>query len=267
MLRYYGAKFRIAPWILSHFPPHRAYVEPFAGAGSVFFQKPRSPCEVLNERDANIVGIYRILRDPADAQELRRRLELTPYARDELEASYEAPADEIDAAYRLIVRSFLGHGSDGVTRGHRTGFRGKPSAERQTAAHEWAGWPACIPFFLERLQGVMIENCDALKLIPRFDAPDVLTYCDPPYVLSTRQGHGYRFEMTDAHHVALAAILKSCAGMVLLSGYPSPLYQELYHGWRSVTTRARADQNRQRTEVLWMNAACEVGQRQMELRA
>jgi DNA adenine methylase len=269
LLRYHGGKFRLAPWILTHLPPHRSYVEPFAGAGSIFFQKPRSPCEVLNELDGNIVNVYRVLRDSARALELRRRLELTPYARDEFEWSYEEPVDDIDRAHKAIIRSFMGQGSDGITRGYRTGFRCKPSAERQTAAHEWAGWPAQVPFFLSRLQGVLLENCDALKLIPRLDAVDVLTYCDPPYVLSTRSAaksrHGYRHEMTDADHVALAAVLHACTGMVVLSGYPSELYNDLYRDWIQTTTESRADQNRPRTEVLWMNPLAAAGQRQHRL--
>jgi DNA adenine methylase len=269
MLRYHGGKFRLAPWIIEHMPPHRSYVEPFAGAGSVFFQKPRSPCEVLNELDGNIVNVYRVLRDPESAAELRRRLELTPYARDEFEWSYEGPRDDVDRAHKAIVRSFMGQGSDGITRGYRTGFRCKPSAERQTAAHEWATWPAQVPFFLSRLQGVLIENCDALKLIHRLDAADALTYCDPPYVLSTRSAarsrHGYAHEMTDADHIALSAVLHACTGMVMLSGYPSALYEDLYRDWPRVTTESRADQNRPRTEVLWMNPAAFAGQRQRKL--
>lgn len=269
MLRYHGGKFRLAPWVVAHFPPHRFYVEPFAGAGSVFFHKPRSPCEVINELDGRIVNVYRILRDPVTAAELRRRLELTPYARDVFDWSFEAPTDDIDAAHKAVIVSFMGQGSDGVTRGYRTGFRCRPSEERQTAAHEWANWPAQMPFFLSRLEGVMIENCDALKLIPRLDSPGTLTYCDPPYVLSTRSSargrHGYRFEMTDADHVALADVLHACTGMVAISGYPSDLYTELYKDWVATNTEVRADRGWPRVEVLWMNPAATSGRRQHRL--
>lgn len=269
MLRYHGGKFRLAPWVLQHFPPHRSYVEPFAGAGSVFFQKARSPCETINELDNRIVNVYKVLRDPVTAAELRRRIELTPFARGTFEWSYEDPVDEIDAAHKAITVSFLGQGSDGITRGYRTGFRCRPSEERSTAAHEWATWPAQITFFTARLRGVLIERCDALKLIARLDQRDVLVYCDPPYVLSTRSAarsrHGYRHEMTDADHVALAGVLHDCTGMVLISGYPCELYNDLYRDWSHVTTQARADGNQQRTEMLWMNPAAVAGQRQHRL--
>lgn len=269
VLRYHGGKFRLAPWIIERFPPHRSYVEPFAGAASVFFQKPRSPCEVINEIDDRIVGVFQVLRDPAASAELRRRLELTPFSRAEFEWAYGPSVDEIDAAHKALILSFMGQGSDGITRGYRTGFRCRASEERQTAAHEWANWPAQVPFFLSRLQGVLVESCDALKLIPRLDSPDTLFYCDPPYVLSTRSAarsrHGYRHEMTDAQHVALAEVLHACRGMVLLSGYPSPLYEQLYADWTWESRDARADNNRPRTEVLWMNPACTGRQRQHRL--
>ena len=235
----------------------------------MFFRKPRSPSETINEIDGRIVNVYRVLRDPATAAELRRRLELTPFARTEFNWSYEEPVDAIDDAHKILCRSFMGQGSDSVTRGYRTGFRCRPSEERQTAAHEWTTWPEQVPFFLSRLEGVLIESCDALKLITRLDGPHVLTYCDPPYVLSTRAAarsrHGYRFEMTDADHVALAGVLHACTGMVAISGYPSELYKELYAGWHQVSTQTRADGNEKRTEVLWMNAATVAAQRQPRL--
>lgn len=269
LLRYHGGKFRLAPWIIEHFPAHRAYLEPFAGAASVFFQKPRSSCETINEIDDRIVGIYRVLRDPASAAELRRRLELTPFSRTEFNDAYKPPVDEIDAAHKGLILSFMGQGSDGITRGYRTGFRCRPSEERQTAAHEWAGWPKEIPFFLARLQGVLIERCDALRLIPRMDSPDTLIYCDPPYVLSSRSSargrHGYRYEMTDAQHEELAEVLHACRGMVVLSGYASPLYTRLYRDWHQVSCDIRADNNRPRTEILWRNQACLEQQRQRRL--
>lgn len=88
-LRYHGGKWRIAPWILSHFPAHRIYVEPFCGAASVFFQKPRAHAEVLNDLDGDIVTTFRVQRDPVSAGELRRMLELTPYSRTEYQAAKE----------------------------------------------------------------------------------------------------------------------------------------------------------------------------------
>lgn len=273
ILRYHGGKFRIGEWVISHFPPHLGYLEPFAGAASILMQKPRSRAEIINDLDDQIVNLFRVLRDPAQAEELRRRLTLTPYARTEFNDAYAEPTDSIDAAHKMVILSFMGQGSDAVTRRYKTGFRcGFRNREnRAIAAHEWVNWPEEIPAMVERLQGVAIENGKATDVILRLDSPDTLIYCDPPYVLSTRTAsrskHGYRHEMTDEDHRELASVLLDCDGMVIISGYPSRLYDELYGGWARVERPALADRGAERTEVIWMNDACERAQRQRRLLA
>ena len=79
-LRYHGGKWRLAPWIISHFPAHRTYVEPFGGGASVLMRKPRSYAEVYNDTNAEVVNVFRVLRDPDAAKELERRIRLTPFA-------------------------------------------------------------------------------------------------------------------------------------------------------------------------------------------
>lgn len=272
VLRYHGGKWRLAPWVLSFFPPHRCYVEPYAGAASVLIRKARSSAECLNDRDDRIVNVFRVLRDPGKADELRRRLELTPFARTEFESSYDPPVDEIDAACKTIALSFMGQGSDAVTRGFRTGFRCalRNSDNKALPSHEWPGWAREIPLFVDRLQGVAIECTDAPKVIVRLDSPDTLIYADPPYPHSTRSAsrgkHAYRHEMTDDDHRVLATLLHGVKGMVVISGYPCELYdRELYAGWARFTCDAKADRGLDRTEVVWLNPACASKQSQARL--
>lgn len=269
-LRYHGSKFRIADWVIQHFPPHRGYVEPFAGGASVLMRKRRTSAECLNDLDDRIVNLFRVLRDPARALELQRRLILTPFARTELEAAYEPATDDIDAAHKTLCLSFMGQGTDTLGRNYCTGFRCKLSDTRALPSGEWASWPRQIPAFIERLQGVAIEKREALEVIQRLDSPRTLIYADPPYPKCTRKGfgrQGYQHEMTDDQHRQLAVVLRQCEGMVVISSYPSGLYDELYGDWRRDECQARADQNKPRTEVIWMNPACWAAQRQMELRA
>jgi len=263
-LRYHGGKFRLAPWILRFFPPHNVYVEPYGGAASVLLLKPRVGAECYNDLDGQIVNIFRQLRDPIAALELQRRVALTPFARDEFDWSYEPAVDEMDAAHKLIVRSFMGHGSDSATRGCRTGFRSKLTDGRVLPAYEWATWSETIPAFTRRLAGVLIENRDAIEVIGRMDHANALMFIDPPYVHSTRSAitgrsaktHGYRHEMNDVEHRTLAATLHAVKGMVVLSGYPSALYDELYATWERFERKAMADSAKARTEVVWLNPAC-----------
>jgi len=263
VLRYHGGKFRLAPWILSFFPEHVVYVEPFGGAASVLLQKPRVGAECYNDLDGEVVNLFRLLRDPASALELQRRVELTPFAREEFDWAYEPVTDEMDAAHKLIIKSFMGHGSDSATRACRTGFRSKLSDGRVLPSVEYSTWSNAIPSFTHRLKAVVIENRNALEVIQRMDSPSTLIYADPPYCHSTRsafrsnKSHGYRHEMTDDDHRALAAVLHQAEGMVVLSGYPSDLYdQELYSDWIRHERRHIADGGRTRTEVVWINEAC-----------
>jgi DNA adenine methylase len=67
VLRYYGGKFRLADWIISMFPAHRFFVEPFGGAANVLMAKPRSFGEIYNDLDSEVVNVFKVLRDPRTA--------------------------------------------------------------------------------------------------------------------------------------------------------------------------------------------------------
>jgi DNA adenine methylase len=263
LLRYHGGKWRLAPWIVGFFPPHRVYVEPFGGAGSVLLRKPRSYAEIYNDLDGEVVALFRVLRDPQAAERLRILLEYTPYSRTEFELSYEPTDDAVEQARRTLVRSWMAHGSSGL-RGHSTGFRIGSQRERTTPSHDWRGFPAALPAIVDRLRGVVIEKRPAAQIMARHDKPDTLFYVDPPYMFATRSAkrigndlfHGYRHEMDDAGHAALLEQLIGLVGMVVVSGYATALYDTALAGWRRVETAAFADRGEARTEVLWLNPAC-----------
>lgn len=255
VLRYHGGKWRLASWIISHFPPHRVYVEPFGGAASVLLRKPRSYAEVYNDLDGEIVNLFEVLRDEDKAEYLRRQLELTPYSHEEFELSYEPVEDEIEQARRTIVRSFLGFGSASVT-GYNTGFRANSNRSGTTPAHDWANYPDNIPVIARRLQGVVIENRPAIEVIQQQDSAETLHYVDPPYPLGVRNSSmdAYRYEMSDDNHRELGQVLHEVQGMVIVSGYACRLYdEEIYPDWRRVTHNALADGASKRTEVLWIS--------------
>lgn len=272
VLRYHGGKFRIADWIVSFFPDHAAYLEPFGGAASVLLRKPRVGTEIYNDLDCEVVNLFRLLRDYESAAELAHRLRFTGFAREEFDASYLPPIDKIDQAHKLIVRSFMGHGSDAATRRSQPGFRTKRSRSKSqggqmsaSPAREFSTFPDAVLDFHERLCGVVIENRPASDLITQFDSPSTLIYADPPYCLSSRSlmrgsaksSHGYRHEMTDDDHRALAERLHKCESMVVLSGYATALYdQELYPDWHRFERTAVVESGTTRTEVVWLNPAC-----------
>ena len=249
VLRWQGGKWKLAPWIISHFPPHRIYVEPFGGAASVLLRKPRAYAEIYNDLDGEIVNLFRVLRDRGD--QLRQKLELTPFSRSDFQQSYQPAADPLEQARRTLVRSAMGFGSNAHSK--PTGFRSNTTRAFTTPAHDWRNYPATIDAIIERLRGVVIENQDARKLMLAHDGPHTLHYVDPPYVHATRQRlHLYRHDMTDDDHRQLAAVLGNLAGAVVLSGYRCPLYDELFGDWDRVERTTMADGARPRLECLWL---------------
>lgn len=267
LLRYHGGKFRLAPWILSHFPEHRVYVEPFGGAGSVLLLKPRSYAEVYNDLDGDVVNLFRVVRDRGE--DLRHVLALTPFARAEHEQATLPSNDPLEAARRLVVRAFMGFGSNGHNSQRKTGFRANSTRSGTTPAHDWANFPPALQAIIERFQGVVIEHRPAIQVMQTHDSPETLHYCDPPYVPETRSqlAHSpscYVHEMTVDDHRELADYLHTVEGMVVLSGYDCALYQDLYAGWRTVQTDAMADGARPRIETLWLSPNILIQQLHME---
>lgn len=266
VLRWHGGKWILAQWITDHFPPHRIYTEAYGGAASVLMRKPRATAEVYNDLDQEVVNLFRVLQRPRQAARLVELLRLTPFARIEFDLSYTPTSDPVERARRLVIVSFMGFGSNAHMTASRTGFRSASNRSGTTPAHDWANYPDSLMCVIERLRGVVIESRPALRVLADHDTPDTLHFVDPPYLHSTRDAGGtqrdYRHEMTDEDHRELSGVLKTLRGGVVLSGYPSPLYDELYGGWHRVQRSALADGARKRIEVLWINdAAWAVGGR------
>jgi DNA adenine methylase len=267
VLRYFGGKWRLAPWIISKMPPHERYIEPFGGGASVLLRKPRSRVEVYNDIDSEVVNVFRCFRDPAKSERLIELLRLTPFAREELEmASERTDQEEIERARRTIVRAFQGFASQPGKA--RPGFRCATAVQNTTAATDWANYLQAVPVFRTRLEGVTVENVDAFELLGRYDSEQTLYYVDPPYLPETRRSSGdYAYELTLEQHKKLCEVLTDLQGMVILSGYTNPIYDSL--GWAREEIKHYAQGNnaemRERTEVLWLNPAAVKASSQMNL--
>ena len=260
VMRYHGGKWKLAPWLIGFFPAHRVYVEPYGGGGSVLIRKAPAYAEVYNDLDSEVVNLFRTLRDRGD--ELRTKIALTPFAREEYRASYEVSTDPMEQARRTMVRSFMGFGSNSLNRSIQSGFRSNSNRSGTTPARDWSNYPNAIESLIERLRGVVIENRDACEVMLCHDSATTVHYVDPPYVHETRMtatahgAHGYKFEMTDADHERMAETLRELSGMVVLSGYGCPMYDRLFGDWTRFERRALADGALERTEVVWINPAC-----------
>ncbi|MEV0382329.1 DNA adenine methylase [Nonomuraea sp. NPDC050643] len=253
-LTYYGGKTTLADKIVRLLPAHEHYVEPFAGSLAVLLAKPPSRMETVNDLDGELMNFWQILRDRP--LELERVCALTPHGRQEHEASYDLDAcDELERARRVWVR--LSQGRAGTLR--KTGWRYyvDPGGSSSSMPRYLAGYVERMAAAAERLAMVTLECRPAADLLAAYGKhAEVLLYVDPPYLGSTR-ARNYRHELGgEAEHRDLAAHLDACAAAVVLSGYHSPLYDELYDGWHRVELEAFTGQStgyQSRTEVLWSN--------------
>jgi DNA adenine methylase len=268
---WYGGKYSHLDWLLPLLPETKHYCEPFGGSAAVLVNRKPAPIETYNDIDGEIVNFFRVLRDHQDA--LIEAIGLTPFSREELRLAVNEPEGEIsdlERARRFFVRA----------RQVRTGLAQTASVGRWAhcrltsragmagAVSRWLGSVEGLAEIAQRLLRVQIENAPAIEVIERYDSPDTLFYCDPPYAHESRSDtKAYAFEMNDDEHRALARALHAARGKVALSGYRCELMDELYGDWTHVeapakkahSTNTRPDGLKQsRTEVLWINYSLET---------
>jgi len=231
----------LAQWIIQYVPKGHIYVEPFAGAASVFWHLPKPfPVEVLNDLDGDIVNLYRVLQDKTKFEELAHRLIFTPYARAEfvraLQIAKEPTATDIDRAWAFFVKQNQGFG--GIARspgswGRALDARGNNMADTTS---NWRSRLKLLSFWHERLSRVQIDCIDGIACIKYWDTPETVFYIDPPYVLDTRKDWRlYKNEPDLAYHERLVEAILTAKGKVLLSCYDHPVYAPLSEaGWHKL---------------------------------
>lgn len=263
---YFGGKLMLAERIAALLPEHKHYVEPFAGSLAVLLAKRPSPMETVNDLDGNLMNFWRILRDrPGD---LERACALTPHSRAEHEDAFTLDGDDLERARKVWV--LLTQGRGGHLPPKRSGWRHYQDPRGSSGSmpgylRTYAGRMAPA---VERLMRVSLECRPATEVIERYGRHEgCLIYADPPYLasvrtlnLSTGKGRGrgpdYACELrTDDEHRELAGPLRAARAAVVLSGYDSPLYAELFGDWHRVELPGLAGNGTEsaRTEVLWSN--------------
>lgn len=252
VLKYPGSKWTLSRELVNLIPAHHTYCEPFAGSLALLFTKEPSPIEIVNDLDSDVVNLFRCIQK--DAERLGRLIMTTPYSREVYDSQFggDGPADEYERALRFLVMCWQGHGFR--TNGYRVGWKNDVQGrERAYALWNWYRLPDWVIEVAERLRMVQIEHRPALEVIQRFNSEKVFMYLDPPYLLETRTGKRYKHEMTDSDHEEMLQVLTKSKAKVMLSGYPSDMYEEYLHGWKRMEFRGTAEHAGLRTEVVWMN--------------
>lgn len=248
ILKYPGAKWNLAEWIIGYMPKHEIYLEPFFGSGAVFFNKLPSRLETINDIDGDVVNLFKIIRERYE--ELEFLIKFTPWARDEYYMSYEKTGDELEDARRFLVRCWQAFGTK---ISGRTGWRHSTTKNGPNMPKQWNKVSDRIMLVAERLKDAQIENMTAVKLIKKYNRPEVLIYLDPPYILSTRRGKMYKYEMDNKEHENLLSAVKEHKGAVMISGYDNDLYNDILKNWKKEYKNAVTEMGGSKKEVLWLN--------------
>lgn len=266
---WFGGKQQMSSKLLPLIPDHQTYVEPFGGACSLLFAKEPSPVEIYNDLDSDLVNFMRVLRDPKLFADFYHRACLSPYSREEWQFCKNHLNDDpnpVERARRFFV---LARFSFSGLVGNSFGIDVTASKGGMVQkASSYQGVLGMLPRLSNRMTSVLIENRDFRKIIQLYDTEETFFYLDPPYLPETRKGGTYPHELTTDDHRELVEILHNIKGKVMLSGYPSELYDSL--GWRKIEwnvccraagrTRASGLQGKgmvsklqQRTECVWLN--------------
>lgn len=269
---YYGGKWKIADWIISHFPKHRLYLEPFGGGASVLLRKPISEDEIYNDLDDEIVNFFTVLRDKKSCKELIRLLEFTPYSKVEWERCHEYTKDIVEQARRTYVLFFMSVNKAKALRRQSNGFKSSVRHRYHQLPKSWKCSIENLKQVSTRLNNVIIEKRPALDLINKFDVPDGLIYLDPPYLNRRNSKDRYNHEMNEPEqHLKLINRIVRCKGYVILSGYENEIYQTLVedYGWivkskESVIGTSKKGECKAK-ECIWLNPKCAKAQAQISM--
>jgi len=237
-ITWFGGKSNLTHHLIPLFPNHRVYVEPFGGAGNVLLCKPESEVEIYNDFNTDLVNFYRAMKDEKSFSYLYSKSIFCPFAREQFNIcrdELKTDDDVLERAYKWYVMSRLGFGGSANAWGFITNTTTKNMA--QTCSGLIASLSR-LPQVHNRFKNVIIENDDGLKVIQKYDCDDALIYADPPYPPETRAAGTYDHELSTDDHNRLLDVLLSCKGKVVISSYPSDLYNRRLKdeaGWDTKT--------------------------------
>ena len=225
-----GGKYFLANFLSQHIPEHTLYCEVFAGASHLLFSKSPSPVEVINDIDGYLMGFFQVIKDDAKRQKLIQTLNNMPYSRKLWQAirmqwkENKLPEDEVERVswwYYLNRTCFSGYQERG-------GFA-VPSVTGRNPIVSFRNTIDNLDAVAERLRNVCIENLNYGECIQRYDSPETLFYCDPPYFDAEYYYGKGNFTVQD--HYGLAGLLNGVKGRGMITHYANNLYDELYAGW------------------------------------
>lgn len=216
----YGGKSTLAKWIISYFPEHRVYMEPFCGSCAVLLAKEPSFIEFVNDIDEELINVFRTMR--SNPEILASLLWATPYSKANWR-DVSVSEDEMDRARLAMAESkqfYCGATS------HTWSVDKSPSPHKP-APKVWADWFLRVLPAAARMRDVHILNEDAIKSIKRvYQETQALIYVDPPYA-----GHESEYQYK-VKYQDMVDVLHKATSKVIVSEYPEA--EQFFPGWRRV---------------------------------
>jgi len=233
LFKWYGGKWFLKSQLIDMMPPHKRYVEAFAGGACILLNKVQTECDTLNENNEIIVHLYKLVRDnPRKVIDYLKDIE---YCLGDFTRAYNLlldPETDMDTrALSFLITTRMSYAGQRRCFVWTDSFCSGQPQEYTVWDNFKANRLQCV---VDRLQGVEITCSNAIYQIPKWDSPETLIYCDPPYMLQTRKTgsrNKYTHEMSFMEHNRLAQNLNACKGYVILSGYDSPFYKEWFKDW------------------------------------
>ncbi len=266
--RWHGGKFYLQKWVVSHFPENYneidSYIEPFAGAASVYLNKQKQSWEMINDLDYGTYCMWRTVQTQcANFIDVLSKIECsnlkTSDAFEYMFSEAKANKDSVKGEFATAVNQFT------LRRLSRGGMMKDFSWSTRTRGGQpetinaWENGIKNLAKIEKRLKNTVIMNQNALELLKTYNRPNILWYLDSPYLSQTRVSTKiYDCELSDNDHIKMAELVNANQGKFIISGYPSPLYDELYKGWRVVTKDIKNHSSQVKvkpikTECLWLN--------------
>lgn len=252
---YPGGKTTIAPWIISHFPKHKVYVEPFGGSASVLVQKEKSNVEVYNDINSDCVAFFNAIKE--HSKELSEWVKNTPYSRELYETWRDEfnqgirPSDTVEQAGRFWFLTTASFGGDIHQGGGTFSVQKSACKESHYGPTKWQRKGENVKNIRDRFHNVEIENLDWIELVDKYDGPNSFFYCDPPYV---DVGEDYYTTNGGFDHVEFCDTISELEGLVLISyDHNIPEALDSWHTVRRTKEATISKQRPQKVETLTMN--------------
>jgi DNA adenine methylase len=223
-LSYIGGKSKLSESIVKMIPKHKTYIEVFAGAAWVFFNKEPSQYEVINDKDGELISFYRVLQSHLEEflKQFKWLLSSRELWHDWNKQLAAGGLTDIQRAARYYYVQRLSFGGKVAGRTFGTVPEGRPRVNIVRMEEELSAVHL-------RLSSVQIENLDWSEILKRYDKPAAFFYLDPPYLGSPVYKHNF-YDISD--YVKMAETLKTITGKFVFSINDRPDIRAAFDGFK-----------------------------------